>query len=442
MKNILAQLRWPIVRTRGTAPIETLPETPSDPRLRQHAALVYLSRRALRDPASTSLLGDVCRIAARVLNVDHVNVLELLPDRRTLIARAAAGWPPERLALWHMDVAPESRLGQALRTGGIVVLNGSTEAGTGSPGADILYELRMQSGLAAGLAPLNDARGLFGVYAAKPRRFTRDDLQFVRAVAQIVESALQREAEKVTDRAARASSSASQADLLRVVVGRLRPALKESVGYLWQFRTQPADGFGFRRAVRQTERQVATVADFIEDLSLLADLLSGDAPERRSVLLAPILASLVDQLTARAEQNEVALRLHMVDDLIATAGDGALLRRAFFNLIDNALRFTDPGGTVVISVTSPDPAAARVEIADSGRGMTPTQLARLSKNQDGAIDSEHRGPGLGWRLAAAIIQAHGGTLQASSTGPNRGSVIAAEVPRLNLGDFNLPNSAE
>ena len=300
----------------------------------------------------------------------------------------------------------------------------------------------MHSGLAAGISPGGEMRGLFGVYSENARRFTRDDLQFVRAVAQIVESALQREAEKNTDRAARASSSASQADLLRVVVGRLRPALRESVGHLWQFRTQPTDTFTFRRAVRQTERQVAAVADFIEDLSLLAELLDGQAPDRRSVLLAPLLASLVDQLTDRAEDNGLTLHLTMVDELIATAGDSVLLRRAFFNLLDNALRFTPPGGTVTIEVTSPEPSVALIDISDTGRGMIATQLMRLSANQDGAAESEHRGPGLGWRLATAIIEAHGGSLIPASVGADEGSSVQVRVPRLNLGDFNLPSSAE
>ena len=442
MKSILAQFRWPRVARRGTAPAAQDADRLPDTRLRHHAALVYLSRRALRTSASTSLLGDVCRIAARVLSVDHVHVVELLPDGRTLIARAAAGWPPERLALWHMDVGAESRLGQILRTGGFVVLDRATEPMQGVSGGGLLHQVRMHSGLAVGVAPTPETHGLFGVYSEKPRRFSRDDLQFVRAVGQIVESALQREAERMTDRAARASTSASQADLLRIVVGRLRPALRDSVGHLWQFRTQAADTFSFRRAVRQTERQVATVADFIEDLSLLAELLDGHTPEKRSVLLAPVLASLVDQVTERAEANGLTLHLTMVDELIATPGDCALLRRALFNLVDNALRFTAPGGNITIRVTSPDPNMALIEVADTGRGMTATQLTRLSTNQDGAVGSEHRGPGLGWRLAAAIIEAHGGTLTPASGGADEGSSIQVRIPRLNLGDFNLPSLAE
>jgi signal transduction histidine kinase len=441
VKRLLAQLRWPIGRTNRTAaatePRESLPEL----RLRHHAALVYLSRRALQASAATSLLGDVCRIASRVLHVDHVHVLELLPDGRTTIARAAAGWSPERLALWHMDLSPESRIGQAMRTGGLIVLDRGLEPSAGGTTGDLLHETRMHCGLAAGVATA-DTMGLFGVYSAKRRRFSREDLQFVRAVAQIVESSLKREAETNSDRAARASTSAVQADLLRIVVGRLRPALRESVGHLWQFRTAPTDTFTFRRAVRKTERQVATVADFIEDLALLAELLDGRTPTRRSVLLAPMLTSLIDQLAERAQNAGISLQLRMVDELVATSGDSVLLRRALFNLLDNALRFTGDGGSITITVTSPDTSAALIEITDTGRGMTLAQLDRLARHQDGAAESEHRGPGMGWRLASAILHTHGGTLSATSPGPDLGSTVAIRVMRLNLSDLSLPESEE
>lgn len=432
MKSLLTQQRWPLGRARKSAAAAAVSESLPEVRLRHHAALVYLSRRALETAKSTCLLGDVCRIASRVLRVDHVHVLELLPDGRTTIARAAAGWSPERLALWQMDLPSGSRVAHAMRAGGLVVLDRAREPASESPGVELLQEIQMQCGLAAGVVSA-DTPGLFGVYSAKSRRFSREDLQFVRAVAQIIESALKREAETNSNQAKRLSIGAAQADLLRVVVGRLRPALRESVGHLWQFRTQPTDTFTFRRAVRRTERQVACVADFIEDLSLLADLLDGRTPTRTSVLFAPVLTSLIDQLAERAQDSGVSLQLRMVDERIATSGDSALLRRALLNLLDNALRFTGPGGTVTITVSSPDTASAVIDITDTGRGMTVAQLERLSKHQDGAAESEHRGPGMGWRLACAIVQAHSGTLTAASPGPDLGSTIAISVPRLNFG---------
>lgn len=442
VKRLLTQLGWPLGRTRGTAAAAVIGTSPTDPRFTHHAALVYLSRRALQVSSSTRLLGDVCRITSRVLQADLVHVLELLPDRRTMIARAAAGWPPERLALWQMDVPPESRVGSAMRTGGLIVLDRGTEPASGPGDSELLHEIRMHCGLAVGVTAGPDGHALFGAYSGKPRRFSRDDLQFLRTVAQIVESALQREAEASTSRAARVASGTAQADLLRIVVGRLRPALRESVGQLWRFRTEPADSFTFRRAVRQTERQVAAVTEFIEDLSLLAELLGGHVPDRRSVLLAPVLASIVDQLIERAQSNDITLHVQMVDELVATGGDASLLRRALFNLIDNAIRFTAGGGSVTITVASDDPSSATIEIADTGRGMTPAQLTRLATNCEGSAASEHRGPGLGWRLAAAIVEAHDGVLTAASPGPDLGSTISVRLPRVNLGDRDLPELME
>jgi len=237
------------------------------------------------------------------------------------------------------------------------------------------------------------------------------------------------------ERAERVSANAEQADLLRIVVGRLQPALRDSISQLARFRTSPTDSFSFRRAVRQTERQVASVSEFIQDLQLLSELLDGWRPTIETVLLAPLLASIVEQLTGRAHtDSKVTLQLRMVDDLLATRGDAAMLRRAIFNLVDNALRFTGPDGVVTISVRATDTSTAVVEIRDTGRGMTPKQLERLVKKREGSIASEHRGAGLGWRLASAILEAHDGSVVPLSEGPDQGSTIRIALPRVSLGE--------
>jgi signal transduction histidine kinase len=422
---------WPFARRapRTAVAQREREAAPAEGRLRQQAAIVHLSRRALRLPPSPSLLADVCRVAARVLQVDQAHVLELLPDGRTLVARAASGWEPAQLARWQMVVAPRSRVGEALRMGGLIVASRDVEGLGREEASDLLHAIHMHSGLAAVVGQAGFSRGLFGVYAASSRRFTRDEVQFVRALAQIVDTALERETGLLADNAARVDAAAAQAELLRVVVSRLRPALRESVSHLWNFRTRRTDSFTFRRAVWVTERQVATVADFIEDLSLLADLLEGGTLDRRIVQLGPILASLGDQLLTRASAGDVALQLQVVDDGLTTAGDANLVRRSLLNLLENAIRFTPPGGSVIVSAV-PEPRWAVVEIADSGRGLTPAQIERLNRPASCSPDASADGPGVGWRLAAAIADVHGGTLAIASDGAGRGSTVTLRLPRV------------
>ena len=198
------------------------------------------------------------------------------------------------------------------------------------------------------------------------------------------------------------------------------------------------DTFTFRRAVRQTERQVAAVAEFIEDLQLLSELLDGWHPGNEAVLLAPLLASIVEQLGDRAQENDLTLQLRMADQLIGSRGDASLVRRAIFNIVDNALRFTGAGGCVIVNVTSADASTVVIDVADNGRGMTAIQLERLTQKREGSLRSEHRGAGLGWRLAAAIVDAHGGAITPMSAGPDRGATVRISLPRVTLSDSGIP----
>ena len=438
MKRLISQWRWPLAISRVLRNPDEGEQSVSDSRARHDRAFLYLSRCALRSRDGVSVLGDICRITARALSVDHVHIAELLPDERTLIARAASGWPPERLALWQFGLAPESRLGQAVRNSALIVLDGGSEPGGLAGGHELLRDLHMRSGLVTGVSAAPGSYGLFGVYSIEPRRFTREELQFVRGVGHIVESTLERCVRAEADKIARMAAQAEQADLLRVVVGRLRPALRDCISPLTKLRSNPPDTFTFRRAVRQTERQVATVTEFIEDLQLLAELLEGWHPGNEAVLLAPLLASIIEQLGERAQQNELRLRLRMADQLIGSRGDASLIRQAIFRIVDNALRFTGPGGCVIVNVTHADESTVVIDVSDNGRGMTAVQVERLVQKREGSLRSEHRGAGLGWRLATAIVEAHGGSIRPRSAGPDRGASVRISLPLVTLSDSGIP----
>jgi signal transduction histidine kinase len=438
VKRLIPQLRWPLTISRVLRSPDEGEEPEADSYARHDRAFLYLSRCALRARDGASVLGDICRITARALRVDHVHIGEILPDERTLIARATSGWEPERLALWQFDLAPESRLGQAVRNGALMVLDGGTEPGGLAGGDELLRDLHMRSGLVTGVSVAAGSYALFGVYSVEPRRFTREELQFVRGVGHIVESTLERGVRAETERAARVTAHAEQAALLRIVVGRLRPALRDSIGQLAKFRTSPPDTFTFRRAVRQTERQVAAITEFVEDLRVLSELLDGWHPGNEPVLLAPVLASIVEQLGDRAQQNQLTLQLRMADQLIESRGDSSLIRRALFNIIDNALRFTGAGGSVIVNVTSADDYTVVIDVADDGRGMTGVQLDRRMQKRADSSRSERRGAGLGWRLAAAIVEAHGGSITPGSPGPDRVATVRISLPRVTLSDPGIP----
>jgi CheY-like chemotaxis protein len=109
-------------------------------------------------------------------------------------------------------------------------------------------------------------------------------------------------------------------------------------------------------------------------------------------------------------------------------GDDGRLRQVFWNLLNNAIKFTDAGGTVVVRSHDLD-GAIRMSIRDSGVGMDATLLDHLfSPFERGPVRTGSRsGLGLGLAICKGIVAGHGGQIRATSEGPGCGSTFTVEL---------------
>jgi len=101
------------------------------------------------------------------------------------------------------------------------------------------------------------------------------------------------------------------------------------------------------------------------------------------------------------------------------------------NLLSNALRHTPAGGQVRISVHRQGASTALIHVADDGEGIPPDQLRYIFERfyrGDAARSRDDGGAGIGLTISKALIEAHGGTLTATSPGPGRGAVFALRLP--------------
>jgi two-component system sensor histidine kinase TctE len=108
-------------------------------------------------------------------------------------------------------------------------------------------------------------------------------------------------------------------------------------------------------------------------------------------------------------------------------GDRIVLRQALINLVDNAIKFTPPGGAVTLEVSS-TPNEAIVDVLDGGPGIPPAARTRIF---DRFYRDEHAtaaGTGLGLSIAKGAVEASGGRLTLEATGP-RGSTFRIAMPR-------------
>ena len=166
----------------------------------------------------------------------------------------------------------------------------------------------------------------------------------------------------------------------------------------------------------------------VDDLYLLARADMGQMHyETKRLDLAPVVRAVVDAFQDRATAAGLALTIGAGPPDTAVLCDGDRMRQVLINLIENAIRYTDAGGTIHIQSESGD-GWLRLAINDSSPGVPEPLIDRLGERffrTDAARTGTHGGAGLGLALARQIVEAHGGELDfaASAMGGLRATIM-------------------
>lgn len=197
---------------------------------------------------------------------------------------------------------------------------------------------------------------------------------------------------------------------------------------------------GRNPASDRTAARLAVVdAEIARMETILAEYLSFSRP-LEDVLVEPVdLAAIgrdvADVLAGRAAQSSITLSASA--DPVPFHGDARRLREALINLVANALEATPSGGTVDITCVA-DGEGARIDVRDSGRGISSEHLARLGTSY---FTTRPDGTGLGVVLAQGVVQQHGGQLVYASE-PGRGTTATVVLPkRLPLGTTQVAGAS-
>ncbi|MFF4567330.1 sensor histidine kinase [Streptomyces sp. NPDC001435] len=177
--------------------------------------------------------------------------------------------------------------------------------------------------------------------------------------------------------------------------------------------------------------QTTRLHRLVEDISLVSRAEEHQLSLARSTLPA---ARLVDAAATAVRPGfrtrGVDLRVMVAPGTPAVDADRDRLVQVLVNLLTNALRHTPSGGTVTLAA-EPAGGGAVISVADTGEGIAPEHLPHVFERfyrADPARDREHGGSGIGLTIARALVQAHGGTLTASSEGPGKGAVFRIGLP--------------
>lgn len=144
--------------------------------------------------------------------------------------------------------------------------------------------------------------------------------------------------------------------------------------------------------------------------------------------LSRVLPEALNRLRPQAQRQRIALSLSLPSGLPPTWADLAALHEILLNLVDNAIKFTPPGGTIAVTARQ-DAGMLEIAVADSGKGISPEDLPHVFERFYKADRSRSSpGAGLGLSLTRHIVLGHGGRIWVESQ-PGRGATFRFTLPQ-------------
>jgi signal transduction histidine kinase len=185
-----------------------------------------------------------------------------------------------------------------------------------------------------------------------------------------------------------------------------------------------------QRVSHNIEDECDRLTRLITDLLDLSRIQAGRVAMRvGSVDLPQIASEIIDQLSPRAPHH--SLRSSFPPNFPIVRGDADQLRRALFNLLQNAIKYSPGGGEVLVAGELAGPSAVAVRVIDQGSGIAPGEEERIFERfhrSDNRLSRATAGVGLGLYITRSIVEGHGGRIWAESPGPGKGSTFTIVLP--------------
>ncbi len=247
-------------------------------------------------------------------------------------------------------------------------------------------------------------------------------------LAELIES--ERVARSDAERASRMKD-----EFLATLSHELRTPLNAILGWSEVLRNTRIPQDKVQEGLERISRNARVQAQLISDLLDVNAIVNGKVHlNLERIRLGTPLQAALDAVRWDAAKKGVALVLSDVDGDHELDADAVRLQQVFWNLLTNAIKFTDAGGSVTVSVAvSPD--AATVSFADSGMGVKPDFLPHLFERFSQADSTSTRaqgGLGLGLSICKSLVALHGGQILADSAGVGKGATFTVTLPLVHV----------
>jgi signal transduction histidine kinase/CheY-like chemotaxis protein len=268
--------------------------------------------------------------------------------------------------------------------------------------------------------------------AESQRMFSDDDCALLAELAQRAALALDNARLYADAQAARSqaeSANRAKDEFLAMLGHELRNPLAPIVTALHLMaRRGDGDSTMERRII---ERQVAHLMRLVDDLLDVSRIARGKIQiERERVDLKAVVERALELTQPALERRTRAIDVDLPDGPVWVTGDAVRLAQVLGNLLSKAAKFTPPDEPIALRVRTDD-AGVEIVVEDRGSGIAPELLPKvfdLFTQGEQGMDRHAGGLGLGLAIVKTLVLMHGGTVQAHSDGPGRGSRFVVRLP--------------
>jgi PAS domain S-box-containing protein len=236
------------------------------------------------------------------------------------------------------------------------------------------------------------------------------------------------------EQAARSEAEAANRlkdEFLATVSHELRTPLNAILGWASLLNRRVFDDATVRGAASVIERNAKSQAEIINDILDVSRIVAGKLRlEPQAVELAPIIRAAVDTVRPAASAKAINITVALGGDACMIMGDADRLQQIVWNLVSNAIKFTPAGGHIEVLMKHAG-AHAEIKVIDSGIGIDPQFLPYVFdrfRQADSSTTREHGGLGLGLAIVRHLVELHGGTVAAESTGKDCGAAFTVLLP--------------
>jgi len=235
-----------------------------------------------------------------------------------------------------------------------------------------------------------------------------------------VETALRERAEAFQD------ADRLKTEFVQNVSYQLRSPLTTILGYAEFLQSQRHGDLTERQvdyvnSILQASDHLSKLIENILDLAMIeAGRMDLDLADTE---IEPLVRACVEMVVSKAEDTEVTVKVDVDEDIGEIRADAGRLRQVLFNLLSNAVRFTEAGGTVTVAARRAGDMVT-LTVADTGKGMG---AERRATSFDSFTSGDQRGAGLGLALVHRFIDLHGGNVGIKEN-PGGGTVVTCWLP--------------